>query len=181
MTELGIPEKMVLLHEALRATDVPHAFGGALALAWCVREVRATMDIDINVFLSIGELDRFVALLPDDVRCGPTEIELLRRDGQARLQWGRHPLDVFLNTTPFHEQAAQRVPLEPLVGTDLPFLACQDLAVFKAFFDREKDWVDLAAMADAGALDVAAVCGVLVEYLGSADPRVERVRLLGQR
>ncbi len=31
----------------------------------------------------------------------------------------------------------------------LPFLSCPDLAVFKVFFNRTKDWADLEAMHDA--------------------------------
>ncbi len=176
--EPGIPEKMAMLHDALSRAGLAHAFGGALALAWCVREVRATMDIDVNVFVTAERLDELVDALPDGVGITDDGLMLLRRDGQARLPWGRHPLDVFLNTTAFHEQAASRVHVEPLGEVDLPFLACRDLAVFKAFFDRGRDWVDLEAMAAAGALDVADVCGVLVEYLGAGDPRVARVRAL---
>jgi hypothetical protein len=50
--------------------------------------------------------------------------------------------------------------------------------VFKAFFDRTKDWADLEEMAAAGTLDVDRVLGVLVRYLGTDDPRVERLRRL---
>jgi hypothetical protein len=50
--------------------------------------------------------------------------------------------------------------------------------VFKAFFSRTKDWADLEAMAEAGALDVAAVVGVLAAYLGPDDERIERLLAL---
>ena len=49
---------------------------------------------------------------------------------------------------------------------DVPFLDCSDLAVFKAFFNRSKDWVDLAVMLYDGTLDADRVIGVLTEYLG---------------
>lgn len=68
-----------------------------------------------------------------------------------------------------------RVVRRPFAGAELPVLSCQDLAIFKAFFDRTKNRADLEAMAAAGVLDVAAVTGVLVEYLGPDDPRIERV------
>ena len=48
--------------------------------------------------------------------------------------------------------------------------------MFKAFFDRTKDWADLEEMAAADALDVEAVLGVLAHYLGGDDPRLERLR-----
>jgi hypothetical protein len=58
-------------------------------------------------------------------------------------------------------------------------LACRDLAVFKAFFGRGRDWADLEEMRAAGTLDVEAVIGVLAHYLGGDDPRIERLRSLG--
>ena len=83
-----------------------------------------------------------------------------------------------MNTTEFHEQVATRVHLEPFGGEQMPFLACQDLAVFKAFFNRTRDWADLEAMADAGTLDVPAVAGVLAGFLGAGDDRIERLLTL---
>ena len=43
----------------------------------------------------------------------------------------------------------------------------QDLAVFKAFFNRTKDWADIEAMIEAGSLDGDRVVGVLVRYLAT--------------
>ena len=99
----------------------------------------------------------------------------IARDGQQRLWWDGTPVDVFLNTTDFHERAAARARWERFDGADLPFLACSDLAVFKAFFNRTKDWADLEEMAAAGTLDVDRVVGVLARYLGPADDRVARL------
>lgn len=42
-------EKIELVDEALTAAAVPHAFGGALALAYHVESPRATVDIDLNI------------------------------------------------------------------------------------------------------------------------------------
>ena len=36
---------------ALDDARIPHAFGGALALAWCTQRARGTIDIDVNVFV----------------------------------------------------------------------------------------------------------------------------------
>jgi len=99
----------------------------------------------------------------------------LESDGQTRLWWGSTPVDVFLDTTPFHVAVGDRIRWEPFAGSDVPFLACRDLAVFKAFFDRTKDWADLEEMHTAGTLDVEAVAGVLVHYLGVDDPRIARL------
>lgn len=176
--EAGIPEKMQMLHLALRAADIPHAFGGALALAWCVGEVRATMDIDVNIFVEVDRRGEVLRALPTPVMWDEAAERALARDGQARLFWGRHPVDVFLNTTDFHAAVERRVRWEPLLDVDLPFLACADLAVFKAFFSRGKDWVDLEQMLAASSFTPADVLGVLVDHLGSDDERVARLQRL---
>lgn len=171
----GLPYKMVAIHKSLAAAGVAHAFGGALALAWCTKQARGTIDLDLNVFVGPEHTPRAVASLPPEVVATAADRALLGRDGQARLWWENTPIDVFLSTTEFHEQVATRVHPEPFAGEQLPFLACQDLAVFKAFFNRTKDWADLEAMAEAGSLDVPAVIGVLAGFLGIDDDRVERL------
>ena len=44
-------DKILALHAALDDAEIPHAFGGALALAWCTERARGTIDIDLNVFV----------------------------------------------------------------------------------------------------------------------------------
>ena len=89
---------------------------------------------------------------------------------------GETPVDVFVNTTPFHDQLVDRARVERFMDEEVPFLACRDLAVFKVFFNRTKDWADLEEMHAAGSLDVEAVLGVLVRYLGADDERIGRLR-----
>lgn len=176
---MSLPDKIVALHEAFAATDVPHAFGGALALAWCTQRARGTIDIDVNVFLPAERADDVLAALPDQVSHTAGDRLALVDDGQSRLWWDGTPVDVFLDTTPFHHDVGTRVRFEPFGTAMIPFLACRDLAVFKAFFDRTKDWADLEEMHTAGTLDVEAVTGVLVRYLGGDDDRIARLRALG--
>ncbi len=175
----SLPAKIVAVHERLAGADIPHAFGGALALAWCTRRARGTIDIDVNIFLPAARTDDVLAALPDPVTHTDTDRQELLDRGQSRLWWDTTPIDVFLDTTPFHDDVGKRVRLEPFGDVVLPFLACRDLAVFKAFFDRTKDWADLEEMHAAGALDIEAVTGVLVRYLGGDDHRIERLRALG--
>jgi len=174
-------EKIVAVHRALEAAGMPHAFGGALALAWCTARARGTIDIDVNVFAGVAESRKVVDALPDGVACDDAQLTALERDGQVRLWWNQTPVDLFLDTTPFHEGVLTRRRWERFGGTDVPFLACQDIAVFKAFFNRTKDWADLEEMRDAGTLDVARVIGVLVEYLGVDDERIRKLDALRSR
>ena len=175
---IGLADKMVAIHGALADAGIHHAFGGALALAWCTQRARGTIDLDVNVFVAPDRSDLVLAALPTEVVAAEADRTLLARDGQARLWWDQTPVDLFLNTTEFHEAVANRVRREPFAGHELPFLACDDLAVFKAFFNRTKDWADLEEMRDAGTLDIATVAGVLVHHLGADDERITRLRTL---
>lgn len=172
---MSLPDRVVAVHRALAAARIPHAFGGAIALAYCIGEPRATIDMDINVFLTPDRAEVAIDALPPEVEREADTLDVIARDGQVRLWWEHTPIDLFFNTTDFHDRAALRARHDTFGPVELPILACRDLAVFKAFFDRGRDWVDLEAMADAGALDVSAVAGVLVEYLGPDDPRVARM------
>jgi hypothetical protein len=173
--EPSLPQKMLAIHRGLLRSGIDHAFGGALALAWCTKQARGTIDVDVNLFVGTERTDDVLHALPAGVTAAPEDRTQLQRDGQTRLWWGTTPIDLFLNTTEFHEQVGSRVRWEPFAGWQLPFLACDDLAVFKAFFNRTKDWADLEAMHDAGTLDVAAVAGLLTSFLGANDERVARL------
>lgn len=172
---MRLVERIGELHRRLAEAGLPHAFGGALALAWCTRQARGTIDIDVNVFVGIDQLDGVLAAIVPPVMCTEAQRAELTRDGQSRLWWDDTPVDLFLNTTAFHEATAERIRWEPFAGATVPFLGCSDLAVFKAFFDRTKDWADLEAMAEAGTLDADRVVGVLARYLGPDDPRIRRL------
>jgi hypothetical protein len=172
----SLVDKIVAVHVALDAADIPHAFGGALALAWCTQRARGTIDIDLNVFVDRSRTAELLGALPTGVRWTDDDRARIERDGQVRLWWDETPLDVFVNTTQFHEQVAERCRREPFAGMEMPFLGCTDLAVFKAFFDRTKDWADLEEMATAGTLDTDRVVGILAAYLGGTDPRIDHLR-----
>jgi hypothetical protein len=173
-----LQDKIVRLHTALDAAGLPHAFGGALALGWCTHQARGTIDIDINVFLDVARVPELLAALPRSVAVTDSDRAALERDGQTRLFWDETPVDVFLNTTEFHEAAAARVVTESFYGATVPFLGCSDLAVFKTFLNRTKDWADVEEMLAAGTIDTDRVLGTLVRYLGPDDDRVARLRNL---
>jgi hypothetical protein len=172
--------KIKVVHRALKQAGVPHAFGGALALAFHTGEPRAKRDIDVNIFLPHSEALRGVRGLPAEVPWQPDDIVEVERTGQVRLFWDETPIDLFFSVHAFHDGAALRALEVPFAGDQLPVLDASDLAVFKAFFDRPKDWVDLGEMFDAGSLDVERVVGTLAVHLGADDPRVARLLDLGR-
>jgi hypothetical protein len=85
-------------------------------------------------------------------------------DGQVRLFFDGIPVDIFLDTTPFHGDIHIHVAEHQLGDRLLPFLGCNDLAVLKTYFNRRKDWADIEEMLRAGRLDLAYVTGVLAQY-----------------
>ena len=174
----SLAAKIVAIHAAFDKAHLPHAFGGALALAWCTQRARGTIDIDVNVFVSPSRVNDVLQAMPSAMTYSAAEVNQLKADGQTRLRWDTTPVDVFLNTTAFHDAIATRARYEQFGGATVPFLACADLAVFKAFYSRTKDWADLEEMNAAGTLDGEAVMGTLANYLGGADPRIERRRVL---
>ncbi|CAN5537690.1 hypothetical protein BH10ACT2_BH10ACT2_14680 [soil metagenome] len=174
----SLTDKIVAIHAALHEAELPHAFGGALALAWCTQRARGTIDIDVNVFVPPARVDDVLHALPVHITHSPADVQQLNSEGQARLWWDSTPIDLFLNTSEFHDAVATRARFEQFGGAEVPFLSCADLAVFKAMFDRTKDWADLEEMHAAGTLDVERVIGTVAHYLGGDDARIERLRSL---
>jgi len=170
-----ILDAVIEVHDSLGAAGLPHAFGGAFALLWCTGEPRTTVDIDVNVFVSPVEAPRVLDALPEEIVPSREATAQLLTDGQSRVMFERTPVDLFLDTTPFHGDLRLHVQHHQLAGRRLPFLGCNDLAVFKAFFNRRKDWADIEEMLRAGRLDVPYVIGLLGEYLGPVDERIRQV------
>ena len=169
-----LAEKVIALHRSLNDAGLTHAFGGAFALAYCTTDPRATRDIDINVFVSPSEVDTMSAGLPCGVEMTEKNRRELSRDGQSRLWWDDTPLDIFLSNHSFHDQVEENRRFVSFAEIhDLPVLACSDLAVFKAFFGRAKDAIDIAAMVGAKAVDLNQLDRDVAALLGDTEQRAE--------
>ncbi len=171
---LSLAEKVVAIHRAL--ARVPHAFGGALALAYYA-EPRATIDIDLNVFVAPARAARVVAPLRElGVEFGADADDVIARDGQLRAFFDANPVDLFFAYDEFHESAAHARRIVPFADTTIPILDADHLAVCKAVFNRAKDWVDIDAMLAAGtSLDAATILRWVGRVAGDDDPRYERI------
>jgi hypothetical protein len=170
----SLPEKVVSLARALEQADLPFAFGGALALAYYA-EPRATIDIDVNVFVPPQAFERVVnALTPLGLSATEADRRSALRDDQVRLRWGYTPIDLFFAYDDFHYHAAKRIRLVPFGDDTIPVLAPEDLLVCKVIFNRRKDWIDIeqVLLLTAGTLDVHDVRRWLVAIAGAADPRL---------
>ena len=166
--------RLLAVHDALDAARFAHAFGGAIALAYCTEEPRGTRDIDVNVFVSPLRSEAVVDALPAGVVATNVDRAALARDGQVRLWWEETPVDLFLDVHEFHHDVAREIREVPFEGRTIPVLGCHALAVFKVMFGRTKDWADIEAMIDVGALDTDRALGTLVRLLGADDDATER-------
>jgi hypothetical protein len=172
-----LAERVVALDGALAA--VPHAFGGAIALAYYA-EPRATIDIDLNVFVPAERFEevagplRALGVSIDDATAG-----LVARDGQARVWWDDTPVDLFFAYDAFHDAAAKARRTVPFADVKIPILAPEHLMACKAVFNRGKDWVDIDAMRTLSrAVDTAEVLRWVARIAGDEDPRYERLATL---
>lgn len=178
MSDLGLVAKVLLLHDALDAGGVPHAFGGALALALHVEQPRGTADIDVNISVPTEQAADVLRHLPAEVEHDASSVARIDADGQVRLWWGRTPLDLFFPQHLLHQVVAGRVVTMPLGSGAIPVLSATDLTIFKALFDRTKDWADIEEMLAFGSPDVAEALAWLTEIVGADDPRVARLATL---
>ena len=178
---MSLPDKIVALHKALHGAEIEHAFGGALALAWCTQQARGTIDIDLNIFLQPEQASIALEAMPEGVTWTKQDIEVVLKEGQVRVKWDNTPIDLFLNTMKLHTHMSRRVRWEAFAGETLPFLTCHDIAVLKVFFNRTKDWADLEAMLAAGTVKIPQITATIIEHLGADDERVTALTRLSEQ
>lgn len=173
-----LPDKLLALHRVLADAGYAHAFGGAIALAYHVAAPRATADIDVNVQADVERAGELLAVLPAGIRHRPADAVTLRRDGQCRLWWDRTPVDLFLPQHELHAVVMERTVVVEFAGVPVPILSATDLTVFKALFDRTKDWADIEEMLRPGAPgspDLAEVRFWLGRLVGPDDVRLDKL------
>lgn len=174
MSQPSLPEKIVAIHERLTRVNVPHAFGGALALAYYA-EPRATIDVDLNLFVAPSAYPDIGRELAKIGVSDGVEPEIVERDGQCRLQWGSTPIDLFFAYDALHDAMRRAVRSEPFGETRIPVLAPEHLLVCKAVFNRPKDWLDIEQMlVCVEDIDIEEVRIWLDRIVGADDPRRER-------
>lgn len=162
---------------ALDAAGIPNALGGAIALAaWGIP--RATMDVDINIFVDdhrvddvLDVLERETALIVDRdaARRGHRERGLMVLKSGSGMR-----VDIFTPSIEFSWEAARTSKRVQLLGVEVAVLSAEALAVFKLLFFRSKDIADLERLVatQQGQMDVAYVRRHLVDMMGEDDPRV---------
>lgn len=157
-----------------------HAFGGAIALAYCVVEPRGTRDLDVNIFIPAERAAELATALPSEIDVSAADVEQIKRDAQTRLWWGKVPVDVFLNNLPVHDDVASEVRWVPLEGREVPVLSCESLVLFKAFFNRTKDWADIESIAEVDSGILSRAADRVEDLVGPDDEFVGRLREIAE-
>ncbi len=177
MTPPIVLQRLVAVADRMDAAGLSHAFGGAIALAFHVAQPRATSDIDVNI--ATEDPATVFRALPPEVAWDDRDVERCRRDGQIRLFWEqepfRTPVDIFLPQSDLHDEVDREADVVDLLGRPVRILTATHLTVFKALFDRTKDWADIEAMLAHGTVDVERVRGWLAELVGPDDDRMARL------
>lgn len=174
MSEPSLPEKILAIHERLTRAKIPHAFGGALALAYYA-EPRATIDVDLNLFVAPSTYPDIERKLAEIGVGDGVEPEIVERDGQCRLRWGNTPIDLFFAYDALHDAMRHATRNGPFGETKIPILAPEHLLVCKAIFNRSKDWLDIEQMlVCVEEFDIDEIRTWLDRIVGADDPRRER-------
>jgi len=174
-------EQLLAIHRALERAQVPHAFGGAVALAYWTLEPRGTTDVDVDAFVPVAEAEAVLRALPEDVERPARAARKLAAEGRLRLRWEETPVDLFLATDPLHADAARHCRTVPFGDGRIPILGPIELAALKAIGDRSRDWADVGALLVAGTLDADAVRAAMRRALADTDPRVRHFDELAGR
>lgn len=168
------------VHDALEAGGIAHAFGGALAFGYYA-ETRATVDVDVSVFLDVARTDEVVDLLRP-IGLVPVPNERMPIGGVELRREGRDRCDIFPDLDPRYAEIRARCEVFPFGpdGTPLPFLSAQDVVLFKLSFGRPKDWVDLESLVTYNpGIDVDQIEDLLVHLRGPGMyPRLSRLRAM---
>jgi hypothetical protein len=158
----------------LEAATIPYAIGGALALG-VHGVVRATSDVDLNVFVEAPRLDEVFAVLSS---AGVTVAREQARDEALRdgvfFCWaGPVRVDVFLPSIELSWEA-MRTRVRVKVGDqEAWFLSPELLACFKLLFFRPRDLLDLERLVATNVqLDTTRVRSLMVDAMGEDDERV---------
>jgi len=174
-----LDEKIVAIEQALEGAEIPHAFGGAHALAYYATP-RATVDIDLNVFVPAARARRVLRVLErlGVATADAAVAERIERDGQVRVFWDRTPLDLFFAYDPLHQSCMQRRRRVDFGGDPIHVLSAEDLMIYKVIFDREKDWRDIAEVVYAAneSLDFDYVRSWLLRICSADNARLARLQ-----
>ena len=180
--DLSMAAKVLRLHDVLGRQGIPHAFGGAIAVDY-YRVPRATIDIDLNLFVPADQSGRVIDALGDEFEIPDAQglADEIHQREQGKTYWGATRIDLFFAASEFHESMASRAREVDYDDTKIPILSAEDIVLVKAMFDRTQDWADIEAVCElmGPELDLDYMRTWLAPMIGLEDARAQRlVRLV---
>jgi hypothetical protein len=164
--------------DALERHGLPYAIGGAIALGFYAVP-RATVDVDINIFVSpVEDLSAALAALAETgFVADENEAALHARansEGQFRGTVAGLRVDVFVPAIAYYAEIGARRQQVILLGRPAWIVGPEDLVVLKMMFFRRKDLADVeAVLRDRGkSFDRLFMRRQLIELVGAEDERL---------
>lgn len=171
---MNVTEVARRIAECLVEDGLPYAIGGALALGvWGAP--RATVDVDVSVFVVDDELPRVLdAFERAGVMVDRDEAARnVARIGLFKGRLGRTVVDVFMSQHPQYAEMHRRSQLvRDSDGRELCFISAEDLCIHKLIYGRAKDVTDLERLIAAHpTMDLVYVRRWLEQMIPSGDRR----------
>lgn len=172
---LSLAAKVSNIHQNLLEAEIPHAIGGAVAVAY-YGEPRSSGDIDVNVFVPTARwLEVRDALKPLKIDTWVAEGEL-KRFNEMRLEWGSNSLHLYFSADALHQRMSEDIRHVPFNGASIPLSSPEHLVVRKAQLDRPKDWLDIEQILVAtDPLDLDEIEDWLEKMVGKDNPRMKKL------
>jgi hypothetical protein len=138
---------LVAIAGQLEAAGVPHAVIGGIANAvW--GEPRATLDVDVSVWVEDDAIDPLLARLAGHFVLLPrTPADFVRETRVLPLETGAGiRIDLIFGLLPFERAAIERSVIKTIAGRPIRVCTAEDLVLYKIVSDREQDRRDVIAI-----------------------------------
>lgn len=139
----SLERALAAVHDALVELSVPYMVIGGLANAiWGV--ARATLDVDLTVWVEEPGLDATVAELSRRFACAVAEpIGFVRSTRVLPLSVEGTKVDVVFGQLPYEREAIARAVARDVLGRPVRFCTAEDLILHKIISDRPRDLEDV--------------------------------------
>lgn len=135
---------LVELHNFLKNEKIQFmVIGGIANLVW--GEPRLTQDIDVTILYPMNDLPYFIKRAGSHFRILPNNpLRFVERTKVLPVEVGGVRVDIILAGTEYEENALSRAKeVEIQEGIDIRVCSSEDLVIYKAISERERDWEDI--------------------------------------
>ena len=138
---------LVTVADRLERFRVPYTIIGGMANAiW--GEPRATLDIDVAVWVDEGEITSLLARLADDYKIlAKDAVDFIHQTRVLPLESeGGIRIDMIFGMLPFEQAAIERSVIRHVSNKPVRFCSAEDLILYKIVSDRPQDLNDVRAI-----------------------------------